>query len=622
MLAKATASELNNMIEAIGMPVFVVDVGPDRTVRYAALNQRLLHLTGFCAGDICGCTPDEAFPAQMAAAVEANYWRCIDTRSTVEYDECLDLPAGSRWWHTVLAPVFDPGGRVIRILGTATDITDQRLVNEALRYRNALLDAQQETLPDGVLVADEFMRMRSWNRNFVRMWNLSEEVMAARDGAAAVESVLAQLEDPDAFVRKIDYLYRNMDEVEQGVEITLKDGRIFERYSSGLVDDNGHIWGRAWFYRDITARKAVEGALKTSEQRLQEAQTIAHIGSWQFDMRSDTLWWSREAYRLFDRNPAQGPPALADLQAQLHPEDLPRWKQAVGSALRQGRPFRFEFRARDQAGDEICMEACGRPLRDERGRLIGVTGTVQDISERRRVDRLKDEFISVVSHELRTPLTSIIGGLGLMKGHWSQSMPEAAATLLDIARDNSDRLLRLINDILDLSKLESGDEPRHFEALDLGALLRASVEANEGYAHRLHTRIELVVEDELLWVHGERDRLLQVMANLLSNAVKFAGAYGEVSVWAGPLDDRVRVHVRDSGPGVPEDQHSRIFDKFTQADASSSRRAGGTGLGLNIAKKIVEHHGGRIGVQSSEQGGATFWFELPAVLPRADRRVS
>ena len=239
-----------------------------------------------------------------------------------------------------------------------------------------------------------------------------------------------------------------------------------------------------------------------------------------------------------------------------------------------------------------------------------VVAVIRDISERRRIEQLKDEFVSTVSHELRTPLTSIAGSLGLLAGGAAGPLPERAARLIQIAQANSQRLIRLINDILDIEKIESGKLRLEMAPLDLREVAARAVESVRGYADQLGVTLTLA-DGDAAPVRGDADRLIQVVTNLLSNASKFSPRGGEVQVTVNPETRLARLSVIDRGPGIPDSFRSRIFSKFAQADGSDTRAKGGTGLGLAIAREIAERHGGRLWFESAEGEGATFYLDLP-----------
>ncbi|MCZ8257680.1 MAG: hybrid sensor histidine kinase/response regulator, partial [Polaromonas sp.] len=213
----------------------------------------------------------------------------------------------------------------------------------------------------------------------------------------------------------------------------------------------------------------------------------------------------------------------------------------------------------------------------------------------------------------RTPLTSIRGSLGLISGGVAGQLPEAVKTLVGIAKSNCERLIRLINDILDIEKIESGKMTLDLQTVALQPLLEQAVAANEGYGKEKNVSLALVFEDdgEPLQVRADSDRLTQVVTNLLSNAMKFSPNDGVVEIHVSRSIRHVRVEVRDRGPGIPEEFRKRIFQKFSQADSSDTRQKGGTGLGLNISRAIIERLGGSIGFDTRTGEGTTFFFELP-----------
>ena len=266
--------------------------------------------------------------------------------------------------------------------------------------------------------------------------------------------------------------------------------------------------------------------------------------------------------------------------------------------------------------------ASGAPLKNELGHVTGAVVAFQDISHIREVDRMKEEFVSIVSHELRTPLTSIRGSIQLVVAD-PGSVPDAEhRNLLQIALNNCERLVRIINDILDVSKIESGNLALHKKAVNVPDLVRQSIEVVQSPARNANVALEARLPADLRPVMVDPDRIVQALVNLLSNAVKFAPSGSTVTVTATGSEQMVTIAVSDQGEGIAPENLNRLFRKFQQVDSSSSRRKGGTGLGLAITKALVEQHGGRIFVDSELTKGTRFSFTLPAATPEEAAAVA
>ena len=278
----------------------------------------------------------------------------------------------------------------------------------------------------------------------------------------------------------------------------------------------------------------------------------------------------------------------------------------VSKALDTGKGRTFEY--------QLAVPSGGTDVRDFEARVHisgddEVVAIVRDITERRAVERMKDEFISVVSHELRTPLTSIRGSLGLLAGGMLGDTPEKGQHMLDIAVSNTDRLVRLINDILDIERMESGKVTMEMKECDAADLITQASEVMQKMAEEAGVTLSTTARTGRLY--ADPDRILQTLTNLLSNAIKFSPRGGTVWLTAEHQGDEMRFRVEDQGRGIPAVMFESIFERFQQVDASDSREKGGTGLGLAICRSIVQQHGGKIWAESAETRGSTFTFTLP-----------
>ena len=294
---------------------------------------------------------------------------------------------------------------------------------------------------------------------------------------------------------------------------------------------------------------------------------------------------------------------------QYHAEFEAQWRALIANR----EPLTgLKLRNPRRDGISIVCEWTVTPLVNAAGEIVAVIAQGRDVTQQLEAERMKKEFTSTLSHELRTPLTSIIGSLQLINSGVLGDIDKDVLELTTIAERNGQRLLDLINDVLDVEKIESGKLTLFPEPLLLSELVAESLALNRGFADRYKVRLAASGELPLVKVNADRKRLLQIMTNLLSNAAKFSPEGATVLVTMQPAaDGNVRVGVDDSGPGIPENFRNRIFGRFAQADMSYTRQKGGTGLGLAICKRLIEMMGGKIGFSDRSGGGTTFWFELP-----------
>lgn len=357
-------------------------------------------------------------------------------------------------------------------------------------------------------------------------------------------------------------------------------------------------------HADISQQKEAEEQLAHAysllkEQARQTQAILDHMvdGVLTIDVSGVVTFFSPGAERIFGY-------AAAEVQGK-HVSLLMPGRDAEVPILGAGR----EIEGQRKDGSLFPLEVAVSEV-ELRGQSVFV-GVLRDISERKRVERMKSEFVSTVSHELRTPLTSIKGALGLLSGSQIGEVPLQVRNMLDIAYRNSQRLSFLIDDLLDMEKLVAGKMHFDMQIQPLRPLVEQALEANRAYGSGRGVELTLAEPAGDAMVMVDSQRLLQVLSNLLSNAIKYSPEHGTVEVGIQARDTLVRVTVADRGPGVPAEFRERIFQKFAQADSSDARRKGGTGLGLAITRELVERMGGQVGFDSVEGSGAVFHFELP-----------
>ena len=387
----------------------------------------------------------------------------------------------------------------------------------------------------------------------------------------------------------------------------------------------GNFSGYRGTGQDVTEIKEAEVSLRDSEGRLRAIADnmpvlIAYVDAeqrYRFNNQTYQSWFGIAPPEIFGRH-------IRDVVGEENYESV---RPHIEAAL-AGEKVNFET-VWVVGGARRQVDVAYIPRFDELWAVLGFYVLTTDITDRKAVERMKSEFVANVSHELRTPLTAIIGSLGVIQADMLDDVPQHIKVFLDMAAQNSERLASLINDILDTEKIESDLISLELRPIPVSDFLQQAINLNRAYADKLEVRFELRQPVPEANLRADSGRLMQVLTNLLANAAKFSPTGASVAISARQIDDKIRVSVSDKGPGVPEEFRSRIFQKFAQADASTTRPKGGTGLGLSISKAIIERMGGSIGYDSVAGQGATFYFELPQWRERnalttadgGDRRV-
>lgn len=361
------------------------------------------------------------------------------------------------------------------------------------------------------------------------------------------------------------------------------------------------------------------------EQRLNEIIWSANVGTWQWNLKTDEItinerWAEMMGYLTIELMPTD----FRMWKSHTHADDLKEMLEKIDKLISGNVDyFHNETRRRHKNGSWVWFLDRGKVSeRDSDGKPIRVSGTSSDISKRKQADQLKSEFISTVSHELRTPLTSIKGSLGLLKSGVLGKFHDRSMSMLEVAYNNSERLVLLINDILDVEKMAIGKMDFDMKPIEVNHMINEAIESNKGYGEQHDISFQYSYTGDPIYIEGDKNRLIQVFSNLMSNAVKFSQQGEKVYLSTSLDDDLVHITIKDHGAGIPKEFHARLFEKFTQADSSTTRKVGGSGLGLNIAKTIVEEHNGTITFESEMGKGTIFTITLPKLSASSEKSLN
>lgn len=536
-------------------------------------------------------------------------------RTPYSIEHRLVLPDGSeRTVHEQGEAFFNDAGQPVRMLGTVQDITERKRFEDELQK----LSRAVEQSPVSVVITDSKANIEYVNAKFSEVTGYSLAEVSGKN-----PRILHSGLTPSATFQTMWQTLLAGDEWRGQFRNRKRNGELFweEAYISAIRNHEGVVTHFIGVKEDITERVRIEEELGRAGRRNDMILSAIGEGIYGVDLEGNTTFINPAGARMLGYAPED---LIGRLQhpithhtrsdGSLYPAD----ECKIYSSCREDKTFHVSdevFWRKD--GRSFPVEYVSTPIREE-GKIVGAVVTFRDITERLHVDLMKNEFISTVSHELRTPLTSIRGSLGLIAGGVAGELPAQAKVLVEIAHKNSERLITLVNDILDIEKIESGNMQFDMKPLELVPLIEQALEVNRAYGDQFKVSFRLERPQHAVTVNADAGRLMQVMANLLSNAAKFSPADGTVNVSVQSAEKRVRISVADHGQGIPEEFRGKIFQKFSQADSSDTRKIGGTGLGLSITKAIVEQMGGSIGFDSEVGVGTTFFAELPEWQGQSD----
>jgi PAS domain S-box-containing protein len=595
-------------------------------------------ITGWnaAAETMFGWSRDEALGRQLAETIvppsyrqahRAGLRRYLETREAHVLNKYIELAAirrDGREFPIELAiwPVGSNGETTF--CAFVRDISERKQAEETL----ARLATIVESSDDAMIAKSLDGTILSWNGGAERMYGY-----AAEEVVGTSISVLVP-EDHNDLADIMNHIARGESLEHHETRRRRKDGRVIDvaLTVSPIKNASGEVVGAATITRDVSTRKQAEERLRESERSLRDAQRIVRVGSWEWDVTNDLVTWSDQLYRNFGITREDFVPSFEGYLTAVHTDDRERVQATIVEALQRHEHFEFEHRVPMPDGTER-VHFCTGDVFVEGGRAVRMAGTSQDITERkeaadrlqaayeheremvqklRELDTVKTNFVSSVSHELRTPLTSITGYVELLLDGGGDALTADQRDMLDVVQRNSVRLLGLIEDLLTVSRLESGTIKASMEPVAVGPLVSAVRDAVLPAANDRSIDLQAEIHDDAGWVLGDPGQLERVLLNVLSNALKFTPPGGKVRVGADRCGDNIVLSVMDTGIGIPEDEQQNLFTRFFRASNAQTGTAPGTGLGLTIVKAIVDEHNGSIDVHSSPASGTTVEIRLKA----------
>jgi two-component system sensor histidine kinase/response regulator len=595
--------------------------------RFTFANKKFCHSIGKPLHEILGKTDDSFFPADLARKYNEDDQRITQTLENLDTIEAHVTPTGELTYvHVIKTPLYDSVGRVIGIQGIFWDVTHRKKTEEELAYERDLLRALLDNIPDRIYFKDTQSRFLRCSKSMANRLGLKNpvEVVGKTDFDFHPRELAEQFyEDEQRLLSTGEPLINKLEKQQD------MDGRTIWASVTKvpIYNRGGQIAGLIGLSRDITQLKQTEQALREAEEKYRAIYENAVEGIFQTTYDGHFLSANPALARVYGYDsPDELVANLTDIRHQLYVD--PRRREEFSRLMREkGAVTGFESQIHRKDGQIIWISESARTVRDTLGNFLYYEGAVEDVTGRKLAEddrerareaalesaRVKSQFLANMSHEIRTPMNAITGMTGLLLDtRLNQEQREFVETI----RDSTHTLLSIINDILDFSKIEAGKMTFEVIDFDLRDAVETTVEMLADYAQKKRLDLACWLDPEAPnFVRGDPSRFRQVLANLLSNAVKFTER-GEVLVRVtteAKTDTHtiVRIAVTDTGVGIEAKAISKIFEAFTQADGSTTRKYGGTGLGLTISRQLVELMHGEMGVESQPGEGSTFWFKLP-----------
>ena len=590
----------------------------DRECRFVYINPAGCILNGKPAEKLIGYSKaDFLTDEEEIAKFMADDMRIIELGHSETFEEEVKGADGNIYFfHTTKVPRYDGDGNIIGLIGIAHDITNRKLSQAELEESREKYRGLSEASFEAIFISEKGLCIEQ---------NQAAEMMFGYTTAEALTRYGTEWIVPEDREMVMNNMLSGTEEPYEATALR-KDGTTFPCILRGRMMHYKGKNVRVTSLTDITERKKAEEELKRASTRLEMATRAGGVGIWEYELETNTLIWDDQMFKLYGVKQDANINAYDIWVSGIHPDDAEMRNIEIELAVKGEKEFDTEFRVVYPDGSIHNIKALATVLRDDSGLALSMTGTSWDITEKKKVEeelikavaaaeaasKAKSEFVANMSHEIRTPLNGVIGFTDLLK---STPLSKVQEQYVKNANASGHTLLGIINDILDFSKIEAGMLDLDVHKTDMIELLGNSIDIIKFAASEKELEVLLDVDMKMpRFAYVDKVRLKQILSNLLSNAVKFTekGVVELKSEYTriDNLQGRLRFSVRDTGIGISKEQQSRLFKPFSQADSSTTRRFGGTGLGLIISEMIAKKMGSTIKIESSSGEGTIFYFDI------------
>jgi PAS domain S-box-containing protein len=577
-------------------------------------NRRFEQGLGASPGELNGKTVYDLFPEDVARRRKATDETVIKTGEPVTIEETVDLKDGTHVFLATVFPLRRESGSVFGVCWIETDITERKRAEEALRQTTRdlneskyLLQAVFDHSPNAIVVKDLEGKFLLTNRRFEETVGIGKEALRGAEDHDLL---------PPADAER--HLATDAAAIKSGRPVTTEETGLvqgkphtFLETVFPLRDERGSAFGVCWIGTEITDIRRAEEALQRTANELKEAQRVAHIGSWSLDIKTKALQWSEELFRIHGRDPALSAPSLLEeLPTLFTPQSMTLLTAGLQKVIKDGKPFEHELETILPEGSHRWIAVRGESVHDASGQLTGVRGTTQDITQLKQLQQLKDEWMSVIAHDLRQPIGVIKMAAELLPDLHVGKMGADEGTITQRIRSAANGLARMVDDLLDMSRIEARRLSLEQVWADPRSMLREALERLSHLTTGTHVAVTEAGSPSQIFV--DPVRFDQILGNLMGNAVKHGAKNGEIRVHVEQRGGEVEISVTNQGRGIEPDELSRIFTRFARSKSTHKSEVPGLGLGLYIAKGLVEAHGGHMWVDSVPNKTTTFHFTLPS----------